>query len=284
MFLNEIFKVDSSKKAVKFLLLAAVLWSTGGLFIKSVQWNPLAIVSVRGLIAVLTIMFIVPECRVLPQNKMFWLGCFAYAGLCTTMVVGTKLTTAANAIFLQYTAPIYVALISAFILKEKIGKLDLLVIFSTAAGMALFFVGEFSFDSIVGNLFGIGSGLCFALMVICFRYIKGIEPSAVVFYGNLFCFFIGFPYIEGPYPDVNGWVCLAFLGIAQIGLPYIIYSRAVVHVRPLEAVIIPTIEPVLNPIWVAIFIGEVPTPWAIMGGLIVISVVTFYCIKKAQRV
>ena len=282
MFLNDLLKVDSTKKAIKFLLLAAVMWSTGGLFIKYVQWHPMAIAGIRGLIAALTIMVIVPQVLTLPKNKMFWLGCFAYMGLCVCMVVGTKLTTAANAIFLQYTAPIYVALISALILKEKISRLDLLVIFSTAVGMALFFVGEFSFASIAGNLFGIASGVCFAIMVICFRYIKGIEPSTLVFYGNILCFFVGLSFVSTPFPDLYGWLGLTYLGAAQIGLPYIIYSRAVVHVPPLEGVIIPTIEPILNPIWVAVFIGERPTAWAVMGGIIVITVVTFYCIRKAR--
>ena len=284
MVLSKLLKVNSSKKALQFLFVAAVLWSTGGLFIKYVQWHPMAIASVRGLIAAMTIVFIVPEVKIFPKNKMFWLGCFAYAGLCITMVVATKLTTSANAIFLQYTAPIYVALISAFILKEKIGRLDLFVILGTATGMVLFFVGDFCFSNIAGNLFGIGSGISFAIMVVCFRYIKDIEPSAVVFYGNVLCFLFGLPFVETPYPAFNGWLGLAFLGIVQIGLPYIIYSRAVIHVSPLEGVIIPTIEPILNPVWVVIFIGEKPDFWALIGGLIVITVVTLYCVKAASKV
>lgn len=283
MFLRNVLKVNDKQKALKFLVLAAVMWSTGGLFIKLVQWHPMAIASVRGLIAAATILLIVPEVKVFPKDKFFWLGCVSYASLCVSMVIATKLTTSANAIFLQYTAPIYVALISAFILKEKIGRLDLLVIFSTALGMALFFVGEFSFTSILGNLFGVWSGVSFAVMVVSFRFVKDIEPSAVVFYGNLLCFFVGLPYISQPWPDMSGWLGLLFLGSFQMALPYIIYSRAISYVSPLEGVIVPTIEPILNPVWVAVFIGEKPTVWAITGGIVVMTVITFYCFKKAKK-
>ena len=280
MYTSQLLKVNDRPKALRFLLLSAVLWSLGGLFIKYITWSPLAIAGTRGLLAALTTAVLVPEARQWPKNKFVWLAALCYAGLCGTIVVSTKLTTSANAIFLQYTAPIHVIIISALVLKEKIKRLDVLVIVSTFLGMALFFAGEFSWQNLVGNLFGVASGIFFAVMVISFRYTDGAEPCSAILAGNLILFFLLAPFISQPFPSWQGCLSLVFLGTVQIGLAYVMYSRAIVHVAPLEGVIIAAVEPILNPLWVFFFIGERPSDLAILGGLIVMSTVTFYCWKK----
>ncbi|MDR2006432.1 MAG: DMT family transporter [Acidaminococcales bacterium] len=277
---KQLLKVDGRRKALSFLVASAVMWSFGGLFIKYIQWNPMAIAGMRGLIAALAVALAVPESVRLPPNRFIWLCAFAYAGMCGTLVVATKLTTAANAIFLQYTAPVYVMLISAFFFREKIKFPDAMVILSTVLGMALFFVGEFSFASIAGNLIGISSGVCFAVMVTGFRFVKGAEPAVAIFCGNIILFLLSAPFMRAPIPGTGDWLALLFLGVFQIGISYAMYSRAIVRVKPLEGVIIPTIEPVLNPLWVFFFIGERPPNAAIAGGAIVITAITVYCLRK----
>lgn len=280
--MNELLKVHDRKKAVLFLIIAALLWSLGGLFIKSIQWDAISIAGVRSFFAAVLIFAFIPESRKLPKTFAIWLGSFAYAGMVITLVLATKMTTAANAIFLQYTAPIYVAIISCLFLKEKISNKDLSVIVCTGIGMVLFFIEEFSFASIVGNLLGITSGICFAIMVICFRYIKNTEPSTVPLYGNLLAFILTVGFWQMPLPNGFSILALIFLGLFQLGLPYLIYSRALKHVTPLESVLIPAIEPILNPIWVFLVVGEKPSFWAICGGLIVLTVISLYCLDKAK--
>ncbi|MDR3349420.1 MAG: DMT family transporter [Acidaminococcales bacterium] len=277
---KKLLKVDGRRKALSFLVVSAIMWSFGGLFIKYIEWNSLAIAGTRGLIAALAVALALPESVRLPQNKFVWLCAFSYAGMCGTLVVATKLTTAANAIFLQYTAPIYVTLISACFFREKIKPLDAMVVLSTVLGMALFFVGDFSFANILGNLVGIISGVCFAVMVIGFRFIKEAEPAAAIFCGNVILFLLSAPFMGGPAPEAGEWLALIFLGVFQIGISYAMYSRAIVRVTSLEGVIVPTIEPMLNPLWVFLFIGERPSNAAIVGGAIVLMSITFYCLRK----
>ena len=284
MLLRDLLLVDSRRKAIVFLFVSAVLWSLGGLFVKSISWNPLAIVGVRSFLAACTVLVLVPSAKNFTSSWPVWLGGIFYAGMVSTLVVATKLTTAANAIFLQYTAPIYVALLSAWLLKEKVSRRDWLVIAATAFGMALFFVGEFSFANMLGNLSGIASGVCFALMVICLRHIKTAEPNSVILIGNVLAFLWTLPFWETPWPDMYGWAALVFLGVFQLGLSYVLYSRAVAHVTALEGVIIPVIEPILNPLWVFLVIGEQPSVWALCGAAVVVSVVTVYCLQKARQV
>ncbi len=279
--MKDVLQVEGRKKAVLFLVVAALLWSTGGMFIKYIQWPAMAIVGARSLLAAATVAVLAPQSRRFDGGLLVWLGGLFYAGMVMTLVIATKLTTSANAIFLQYTAPIYVALLSAWLLKEPVKKKDWLVIMFTAFGMALFFLGNFSFDSMLGNASGIASGVCFALFVISLRYIKTAEPNTIALIGNLLAFLFSLPFWEAPWPGVYGWLALCYLGIFQLGLSYVLYSRAVAHVSALEGVIIPVLEPILNPVWVFFFIGEQPSRWAMCGALIVVSVVTVYCWQKA---
>ncbi len=277
------FYVENQKTAVIFLLIAAVLWSTGGLFVKYIKWDAMSIAGARGFVSMFTIWLLVPKARVISFDKYLWLASFCYAFLCMSFINATKLTSAANAIFLQYTAPVFVAIFSAVVLKKKIQKLDFWVIVITLCGMALFFLGDFSYSSLLGNLLGICSGIFFAVMIIAFSFIRNLEPSMVILYGNVLTFLLSLPFMNFPLPDNQSLLAICFLGVFQLGIPYIMYSRAVVKVTPLESIIIPTVEPVLNPIWVFFLLGERPSNFAILGGFIVVSIITFYCIKKLKQ-
>ena len=264
-------------RAIIFLVLAAILWSLGGILIKWIEWNPVAIAGVRSGIAALLILTILRRPRLnwsVPQIG----GAIAYAGTVILFVMANKLTTAANAILLQYTAPIYVALFGAWFLKERTNWMDWATIFCVLGGMVLFFLDDVSGGGLLGNILAVCSGLCFAALVLFMRKQKDESPLESVFWGNILTALIGLPFMFGSMPSTSSWVGLLFLGVFQLGFSYILYSIAIKQVRALEAILIPVIEPILNPIWVFLLMGETPGPWALVGGVIVIISVTSRCI------
>jgi drug/metabolite transporter (DMT)-like permease len=249
--------MEKRSRAILSLLLSAILWSSGGLFIKMVSWNPVAIAGFRSLIAMLVIAAYVRHPRfiwTLPQIG----GAVAYAVTVTLFVIATKLTTAANAILLQYTAPVYVAFLSAWVLEERPQWFDWLTIGMVLGGMALFFLDYLGPGSLLGNVFAILSGISFASFVLFMRKQRNESPIETVILGNLFTGLIGLPFMFGSVPDARSWIGLVFLGVIQLGLSYVLYSKAIKHVTALEAILIPGIEPILNPIWVFLFLGERP--------------------------
>jgi drug/metabolite transporter (DMT)-like permease len=260
----------SRTTAVTFLFLSAFLWSTGGLLIKLVSWNPIAIAGFRSGIAALFMLVIIKKPKItwsFPQIG----GSIAYALAVITFVVATKLTTAANAILLQYSAPIYVALFGGWILKEKTKLKDWITILFVILGMVLFFFDEINMDNILGNLIAVFSGVVFAALVIFLRMQKDGSPIETTFLGNVLTAIIGLPFMfASEKPDSLGWVTLVILGVFQLGLAYVLYSVAIKNVTALEATIIPVIEPVLNPLWVFLFTKEAPGKWAIVGGVVIV--------------
>lgn len=274
---------EKRTRSLIFLALTALLWSVGGLLIKSVDWNPIAIAGTRSAIASVLI------AAVLRRPKVTWSfaqigGALSYAATVILFVTANKLTTAANAILLQYTAPIYVALFGAWFLKERTGWLDWAVIAAVFGGMSLFFLDELSSGHFWGNIIAILSGLSFAGMVLFMRRQKHESPLESVLLGNLLTAFIGLPFMfQGPLPQVSGWVALSLLGLFQLGISYILYASAIKHVTALEAILIPVIEPLLNPVWVFLLLGERPGPWALLGGVVVIVAVTFRSLHGLRK-
>jgi drug/metabolite transporter (DMT)-like permease len=189
--------------------------------------------------------------------------------------VAIKLTTVANAILLQYGAPVWIALFGSLFLAEKARRLDWITIFVALAGMILFLADGLSTGNVWGDIFGVLSGIFFAGMIIALRAQKDGSPVESIILGNLLAFAIGLPsMVSGGNLSGSGWGALAILGCVQLGVSYHVYSRAIKHVTALQAVLIPVIEPLLNPIWVLIVMGERPTPVAIVGGAIVLGAIT----------
>lgn len=262
-------------RAVGYLLSAALCWSLGGLLIKAVAWPPLAVAGVRGLIASVFLL-VVSRGLKFRLSRAQWVGAIAYAACTVTFCTATKLTTAANAILLQYTAPVWVALLGAWLLGERATRGDWLTIFAVLAGMSLFFAESLELSALLGNSVAVLSGVCFAAMTIALRQQKDGSPVESVILGNLIAFAVGLPWMRHlPALDAIGWSALGVLGVVQLGLSYWFYVRAIKHVTALEAVIIPVIEPVLNPAWVMLLLGERPTPLALTGGVIVLTAVTW---------
>lgn len=270
-YIIEKFKNDRTRSII-FLVLAASFWSLGGLLIKLVRMNAIAIAGGRSFIAALLMLTIIRK----PSMKFnkYKLGCsVAYAGTVIFYVIANKLTTSANAIILQYTAPIYVALLGTWLLNERTTKLDWAAIFVVFGGMVLFFIDEMSVGGLLGNIYAILSGLCFAIVTLLLRKQKDESPLESIFWGNILTAIIGIPFIYGSPIDGSSMIGILLLGTVQLGISYILYTLALKHVIALEAILIPVIEPILNPVWVFLALGEVPGPWAFVGGFMVLAAI-----------
>lgn len=228
--------------------------------------------------------------------KLNWftvLTSLLYSGTLSCFAIATKKTTAANAIFLQYTAPVYILLLAPFILKEKFKWTDLLTVVFCLAGMSLFF-----FDSapsaqlsaasqFEGNIYALVSGIFFGLYFILLRHPRSLRqnPTVSVFYGNLAAVLIMLPFILA---NPSAWttqdfLAVGYLGIFQIGLAYFLFTYGISRgVRSLDASIIGFIEPLLNPIWVFFLLGEKPSNWAIVGGAIILATIAAHTILNSK--
>ncbi len=269
-------------RSVLLLIVAALCWSLGGLLIKSVPWPPLAVAGGRGLIAAL---FLLATNRGLRfhLSRVQLLDALGYAACTITFCVATKLTTAANAILLQYTAPVWIALFGAWFLGERATRADWFTITAVLAGMTLFFADNLELANVLGNSLAALSGICFAGMTIALRKQKDTSASESIILGNLLAFAVGLPWIVGaPALPPSGWLALVLLGVVQLGVSYWLYARAIKHVTALEAVLIPVIEPILNPVWVLLATGEKPSRLALVGGAIVLTAVTLRAVATVR--
>lgn len=270
-----------------FVFAAALLWSTGGLFIKWTTLSALQVSFWRSLLAVVTVAFFTRH-EGLRLNRFTIITSLLYAALLVLFVIATKKTTAANAIFLQYTAPIYIMIFEPLLFKERFRGRDLLTVAICMGGMSLFFVGKLDPDDIAGNLIALASGLCMGFYFLLLRHphSQRVNRAASVIYGNLLLVILTVPF---------GWTSLAvmtthdavavgYLGIVQIGIAYTLFTLGMARgVRSLDAGIVGYIEPVLNPVWVFLFIGERPSSWALLGGAIIISAVVVHTLLNARR-
>ena len=273
--------LSERRKAILYLTLAAILWSTSGLFVKILDWQPVSILAGRSLFA--SIVFLIYLKR-LPTRFSWWQVLAALMFILTQFlfITSTKLTTAANAIFLQYTMPIYVVLLAYWFLSEKPSRTDWLSMLIIFIGLALFFGDELSAEGFYGNLLAILSGVTGAIMMVSFRAQKDGNPAE----SNLIAFLVtatlGAPFILKETWTVTNWSILAFLGIVQIGFAFIFFTKGIKHIPALEANLIGTLEPVLNPIWVFLFYGESMGKFALFGGLVVLGGVILSAVGSAK--
>src|SRR5947208_2615738 len=283
--LNEKWKISSSP--LLLVLGAAILWSTGGLFIKATHLSPTELSFGRSLLAAITIAVFTRR-EGFGLNRISALTSILYAALLILFVVATKLTTAANAIFLQYTAPVYVLILEPLFYKEKFRARDFVTVAICVGGMSLFFVGNLRPQDINGNLLALASGVCFALFFLLLRHSKArnVNRASSAIYGNLIVVLICGPAFFGAMQrgiDVGDYLRISYLGVIQIGFAYLLFTLAMARgVRSLDASIIGYIEPVLNPIWVFLFIGEHPSRWAIVGGTIIIMSVIAHMLIESR--
>jgi drug/metabolite transporter, DME family len=278
---------------ILLVMAAALLWSTGGLFIKWTTLSTFELSFGRSLLAALTVAYFTRR-EGFGINRLTILTSVLYAALLLLFVLATKLTTAANAIFLQYTAPIYMLLLEPLFYKEKFRAADLAVVAACVAGMSLFFVGQLSSKDVQGNIAALTSGLCFAFYILLLRHprSKEVNRASSVIYGNLLIVLIsGLVILFNPQSlravseaRARDLAAVACLGVFQIGLAYTLFTLGMARgVRSTDAGIVAYIEPVFNPVWVFLFLGERPSPWAITGGAIIIMAVFLHTIRGAHK-
>ena len=272
---------------VYLVVIAVLLWSTGGLFIKSTTIDAYQVAFFRSLFAALTVL-IVTRKQGLKINAFGIFTSVIYALLLFLFVWATKKTTAANAIFLQYTAPIYILLLAPFVIGEKFHFRDLVTVVVVLAGMSLFFVGQLRLEDYQGNTAALFSGIFLGLYIMLLRHPKaeGFNPAIAVIYGNFLLALINAPTGISAIPSMTfmDWFAVTFLGVFQIGISYILFIKGVRGgTRPLDASLIGFIEPLLNPVWVFIFVGERPSRWALLGGAIIIAAIAIHTIRQYAR-
>ena len=275
--------MSSATSARLKLALAALLFSTGGAAIKAAAFTSWQIAGFRSGIAGVVLWLLVPQARRGWTWRVFLVG-VAYAATLVLFVLANRLTTSANTIFLQSTAPLYVLLLSPWLLREPVRPADIGFMAIVGLGLALFFVGAerplaTAPDPARGNLLAAGSGVTWALTVCGLRWMGAREGGgsamAAVVVGNFIAFAAALPQAlpVGPHPP-GDWAVIVFLGVFQIGLAYVLVTAALRHLPALEASIILLIEPALNPLWAWAVHGEVPGAFALAGGTIILGATT----------
>lgn len=259
-------------KGIIAVIIASAMWSTGGIFIKMVDWNPVAISGIRSLIAALVLLAYIKKPKITKSKPQIF-GAISYALTVILFVIANKLTTAANVILLQYTAPIFVAILGIWLLKEKIHWYDIIAILVVFFGMILFFIDNVSAGNVIGNILAIFTGLTLACTTIALKLQKEGSAIETTLLGNILTFVVAVPFIFTSIPDLKSLFIIVIMGVFQLGVPYIFYTYAIERLTALEAILITVIEPLLNPLWVYIFDGEKPGSYAIIGGIIVIIAV-----------
>lgn len=265
------------QKGSLYIFIAATLWSFGGLLGKAIPLSGLSIAILRGGISALTIALYRKNWRV-HISKSVIIAALSLSLTTLFYMVSNKLTTAANAILLQYTSPMYIILFAWILYKQKPKKSDILALMGVFVGMFIFFSRELSSGHLLGDLLGLASGLSFAGVFFANK-LPNANPVDAVYLGNLLTFFL-LPLVlldQQIYTfSLNGLIMLMVMGVFQLGIAYILFSKGIQMISATSANIIATVEPVLNPIWVFIILHETPNPIALLGGGIVLITVLIY--------
>ena len=274
------------------LVAAAVLFSTGGAAIKAANFTGWQIASFRSGIAAIAILLLSREARRGWSWRVALVG-IAYATCLTLFVLANRLTTAANTIYLQSTAPLYLLILSPWLLKEPVRPKDVGFMLAIGVGLALFFIGveapvATAPDPVRGNMVALASGFFWALTVCGLRWMGAADgrhgsPVAAVAVGNLIAFGMSLPMALplGAHP-VTDWGLIVYLGVFQIAVAYLFVTSALRAIPALEASLILLIEPALNPLWAWVFQGERPGPWALVGGALILGTTTIKAMLDAR--
>ena len=265
------------------LVFTAVLWSFAGIAVKFISWSPITIACLRGILAA-AVIGLINWRRFTRPAPAVWLGAVALFATSIIFILCNRLTTAANAIVLQYTAPIFVIFLSALLLHNRPTRLDIFTVLFTLAGIVLFFIDHLGHGALIGDCLALVTGLTFGLVFIA-NSMKGSNPVLVSFLGNLMSIFLlpfalRDPALHAAAPAE--WVVILLMGVFQMWLSYALFAVGMETTPPIKASVICALEPVLNPVWVFLLMGEKPGKLAIFGIIIVIATILFYNIATLR--
>jgi drug/metabolite transporter, DME family len=280
--LNEITASDLRLRRARLsLLFAAVLWSLAGIFIKFLSLPPLTIVFYRSLFASLFFAFFVRRSIAVPRVALL-VSALAYTAAISAFVSANKITTAANAIALQYTAPMFVFMIVHFLFGEKITGASWIALGLGMLGIAVICVGSAGQPDAAGVMIALLSGLLFSIYMVSLRFLKEFNPGTLTFLNNLVCCLILLPLVgsELSLSLTEVWI-VAVMGVVQLGIPYWLFSKGLEQISVQEASLIVLIEPVLNPLWVALIVGELPSGATLVGGLCIVGSLAFRYLRSS---
>jgi len=265
---------------------AATLFATGGLFIKMIPWNPLAVNAARCSIAIWCIFFYIKKKQIpIHLNKSILIGAFCLLGTNSLYTTANKLTTAGNAIILQFTAPIFVLIFELIIFRKRPKRADILACIFVFSGVAIFFVDSLSSGHILGDIIAVISGMTYAGLFMM-NDSKDASPLISVLIGNLLGILTGLPWllkVDFPNVEAKTWLALFLLGAFQLGISYIFFTEGLKTTPPITASIVSVIEAILNPILVAIFMHEMLTPLSLLGAAFVLVSATVYSLWKMKN-
>lgn len=279
--------ISAKHKAMLLMVVTATMWSIGGIFIKLISWNPLMIAGMRSMISAMVLGGYMIYKRIHFKFCKASLG--AAIGLSASailFVMANKLTTAANAIVLQYSAPVFILIISALLLHKRLQKREIIAVALTMCGIVLFFFDQLSPGNVLGNILGILAGVFLAIMFVSMG--EGGDDDSIrmsgILMAHLIAAVVGMPIGTVLTESVTGMEILyvAILGVFQLGIPYVLYAIASRDCPPLACSLIGMLEPLLNPVWVAIFVHEMPGTFAFVGGAIIIATVVWWCIVSGR--
>lgn len=274
--------MDPHRKGILFVAAAALLWSTGGIGIKGVDDPALKVTFYRSLIAAIALFALfgreVWGRRTWKSTPVFLFAIFSYAACLTTFVTATKWTTAANAIFLQYAGVIWVLLLSPLVLRETMRARDVVAVVVAFCGMALFFVGKLESRGMAGNLMALVSSVFFAGLILAIRKERDGARAAIT-WGNVATALSVLPFTAGDLSlTTRSALVFVFLGVFQVAFAYVLFVRGLARVTATEASLTGMLEPVANPLWVFLILGERPSPFAIGGAAIVLAAIGWHTV------
>lgn len=278
--------MNKEKKAIIQMLICATLWSIAGIFIKLIPWNGFVVAGMRSLIAGITLFAAIRIMgyEYILNKKTIITGIFSgLTYIC--FVCANKLTTAANAIVLQFTSPVFIVIYSALFFKKPVRKQDLTVVIFTLLGIALFFLDKLESGYILGNIVAISAGLFMAGMFVAVGAIDEEERYSGILNGQILAFLVGLPFMIATKPVFSPVAVLSILilGVFQLGIAYVLYVKSSRYCPPLACCLLGAVEPLLNPVWVFLFDGERPGVFALFGSVIVIVSITIWCLYNNRK-
>jgi drug/metabolite transporter (DMT)-like permease len=267
-----------------YILTSAILFSLAGVLIKKISWSSITINGIRNLFAFLVMAaYIIKIHHKIVINKVVILGAVCNLFMNLTFVMATKLTSAANAIVLQFTEPIFLILILYFIWKHKPDKKAVITCVLVFGGILCFFFDQISYEGVIGNILAIISGLLYAFVFLIKKMKNAdFESSIIISQLTSFIIFIPWYFKETDFAPMN-FLLVFIMGVVQMGVAYVFLAKGLETVSPVTASLTSTIEPILNPIFVAIFYGEMINPISMVGAAIVIIASTTYNVVSVKK-